>query len=240
MIVPIKNCLHLFLLRRSSLEVRVPLIHLGLVTSTLEIALANILWDVLVLISTLEIVLANIFRDVLFPGCTRTIECDGCPSMQQSGLSLPFVFVFLLHDLLSFLSHRRFCIWNQHYLGWKIFCLCLSFSRDMSLWETDLKNLLNHTLLSIPRSSLIRTTFGVHISFFPDSHLKESCTPQIFRFTWRILSHRNAVLRDETTCACFRLQKKLGEELSWALICGTNSCVKCNKVKNSVLSCNMN
>ena len=36
------------------------------------------------LFSTLEIVLANIHRDV------RVFGCAGCPSMQHSGLSLPF------------------------------------------------------------------------------------------------------------------------------------------------------
>ena len=41
-------------------------------------------------------------------GCTRTFECGGCPSMQQSWLSLPFVFVCLFYDLLSFLFHCRF------------------------------------------------------------------------------------------------------------------------------------
>ena len=59
------NCLPLFLLHRSPVEVRVQLLHLGLIFSTLGIALANIHRDVLVLMSTLEIVLANIPRDVL-------------------------------------------------------------------------------------------------------------------------------------------------------------------------------
>ena len=64
--------------------------------STLEIALANILRDVLVLMSTLEIALANIF-----PGCTRTFGSGGCPSMQQSGLSLSFVLcAFFMLSLL--------------------------------------------------------------------------------------------------------------------------------------------
>ena len=58
-----------FLLHRSSLEVRVQLFHLGLMISTLEIALANILRNVLVLFG-----------------------CGGCPSMQQSGRSLSLVF----------------------------------------------------------------------------------------------------------------------------------------------------
>ena len=46
---PNLNFLPSFLLHRSSLEVRVQLFHLSLIISTLEIALANILRDVLVL-----------------------------------------------------------------------------------------------------------------------------------------------------------------------------------------------
>ena len=58
-----------FLLHRYCVEVRVQFSHLGLIISTLEIALANI------------------HRNVLVP-----LGCGGCPSMQQSGLSLSFVF----------------------------------------------------------------------------------------------------------------------------------------------------
>ena len=86
-----------------------------MIISTLEIALANIHRDVLVLMYTLEIVLANILRGVLV--------------------------------------------------------------------------------------LLIKPTFGVHTSFFSGSHLSVSRT------------HRYALPR-ETTCACFHLQRKLGEELS--------------------------
>ena len=79
-------------------------------------------------------------------------------------------------------------------------------------------------LLGFPRhASLrhrIRTTFGVHTSFFPSSHLRVSRTPRILKLTWRILSHRYAVPRDKTTCACFHLQRKLSEELSWDLFIG--------------------
>ena len=62
---PNLNLLPSFLLHRSSLEVRVKLFYLRFVISTLEIALANIPLDVLVLKSTLAIVLANILRDAL-------------------------------------------------------------------------------------------------------------------------------------------------------------------------------
>ena len=79
------------------------------------------------------------------PGCTRTHGCGGCPSVQRSGRSSSTVFMCFLHDLLSFLFYCRLCIWDQQYLGWKIFGQYFSVSRGMRLWETDLQSLLNHT-----------------------------------------------------------------------------------------------
>ena len=55
MIVPIWAFLPLILLHRSPLEVRVQLLHLGLIISTLEIALSNILRDVLVLLDVADV-----------------------------------------------------------------------------------------------------------------------------------------------------------------------------------------
>ena len=209
-----------FLLHRSSLEVRVPLVHLGLIISTFEIALANIPRDVLVVMSTLEIALANIFRDV-----------DVADAHQCSKVDFPYLllFVCLLYDLLSFLFYCRLCIWNKHCWGWKIFCSYFSVSRSMRLWETDLQSLLNHTSLSIPevRWSEQHSEFVLLSS---QVHTREYLVlPGFLRFTCRILTHRYAVPRDETTCACFHLQKKLSEELSWDLFVGTNSCGKWTK-----------
>ena len=56
----VKDCPNLkflpsFLLHGSSLEVRVQLFHLGLIMSTLEIALSNILRDVLVLLDVADV-----------------------------------------------------------------------------------------------------------------------------------------------------------------------------------------
>ena len=100
------------LLHRSSLEVRVQLLHLGVIKSTLEIALANILRDVLVLMSTLVIVLANIPRDVLV-----LLDVADVHQCNKVGLSFSFVFMCLLFDIISFLFHCSLCIWNQHCLG---------------------------------------------------------------------------------------------------------------------------
>ena len=58
------------------------------------------------------------------------------------------------------------------------------------------------------RHLLSRTTSGVCTSFFPGPHLRVSRTPRGFRVTRRILSHRYAVSRNETTCASFHLKQK--------------------------------
>ena len=96
----------------------------------------------------------------------------------------------------------------------RFFLVLLGFPRHASLRDGSPESSEPYVTLD-SGSSLIRTTFGVHTSFFPSSHLRVSRTPRIFlRFTCRILSHRYTVLRDETTCACFHLQRKIGEELS--------------------------
>ena len=155
----------------------------------------------------------NILRDVLvLLNVTDVHQCS------KNKRSLPFVFVCLLYDLLSFFLHCRLFIWNQTLLGMKdLLFILFGFPRhDSSEPYVTLDSW----------SSLIRTTFGLHTSFFPGSHLRVSRTPWILRFTWRILSHRYAVPRDETTCASFHLQRKLSEELSWDLFIGSTSCAK--------------
>ena len=111
-------------------------------------------------------------------------------------------------------------------LGMKdLLFILLGFPKHASLRDRSPESSEPHVTLD-SRSSLIRTTFGVHTSFFPSSHLRVSRTPRILRLTWRILSHRYAVPRDKTTCACFHLQRKLSEELSWDLFIGTIFCEK--------------
>ena len=132
---PNLNCLPLFLLHRSPLE---------FVYSSLMVYWLRMFFTIHV----------SCFRWIFHTwdcscehslGCTRTFECGWCPSMQQSGLSLPFVFCVppLWPPFIPF--PLSLCIWNQHCLGWKIFCLCFSVSQGMRLWETDLQSLLNHT-----------------------------------------------------------------------------------------------
>ena len=191
--------LPLFPLRRSSLEVRVQILHLGL---------------------------KNVYTWACscehFPGCTRTFWCGECPSMHQSGLSFPFVLPSLWPPF--FLFHCRLFIWNQHCLRWKTFFWYFSVSRGMRLWKTDLQKCPNHSWLSVSqhpyfiyvytsrirvytRNSLRRSTSAVCTSFFPGSHLSVSRTLQGFRDTRRILSRRDATSLDEIACASFAPQK---------------------------------
>ena len=127
----VDDCTHLTFLplilhHRPPLEVRVQLLHLGLIISTLEIALANILRDVLVLVSTLEIALANILRDVLVLvstleivlantslGCTRTFRCVH----QCNKVYFPYLFCFYVPSLWPPFIPFSLFIWNQHCLG---------------------------------------------------------------------------------------------------------------------------
>ena len=49
---------------------------------------------------------------------------------------LTFCFCVPSLDLLSFVFHWHFFIWNQHCLGWKISYSYFVVSRGMRLWET--------------------------------------------------------------------------------------------------------
>ena len=92
-----------------------------------------------------------------------------------------------LYDLLSFLVHCCFCIWNQHCLGWNIFLHILWVSRSKNLWETDLQNRLNHSWLSVlvcvhrlylwvhPRLAE-QNNIRIVESFLPSPHLRVSRT----------------------------------------------------------------
>ena len=119
-----------------------------------------------------------------------------------------------------------FLLLNKHYLGVKdLLFILLGFPKHASLRHRSPESSEPYVTLD-SRSSPIRTTFGVHTSFFPGSHLRVSRTPQTFGVTWRILSHKYAVPRDETTCACFHIQRELSEGLPQDLFIGTNSCAK--------------
>ena len=128
----ITKILPFFLRRRSSLVVRVRLLNLSLKIATLEIALANISRDVVVLLDVADVHQCN---KVDFP-------------------YLLFLCAFL-QNLLSFLFHCPLSIWTQHCLKWNMFCLCFSVSWSMRLWE-KLQNLQIHNVKKTQRRTLLR------------------------------------------------------------------------------------
>ena len=137
------NFLPLLLLHRSFLEVRVQLLHLVLIISTLEIALANIPRDVLVL-------------------------WDGADVHQCNEVDISLFFVFYVPSLgppfipfpLSFLQLK------STLLGLKdLLFIVLGFPRHASLRDRSPESSEPYVTLD-SRSSLIRIAFGVHSYFF--------------------------------------------------------------------------
>ena len=139
---PTCNFLPSFLLHRSSLEVRVQLFHLGLIISTLEIALANIFRDVPVLLDEADVHQCN---KINFP-CLLL-----CAFFTTSFHSF--------HSIVAFASGIN--------VAWgKIFCLCQCFPKHASLKDRSSESSAPYVTLHF-RSSLNRTTFGVRTSCFP-------------------------------------------------------------------------
>ena len=108
----------------------------------------------------------------------------GCPSVQQSGLSL-LLFCVPLYNVLSFLVHCCLVVWNQHCLGWKIFCTYSRF-REANVSERQISRIVRtirdtRFVCVYTRDSLSRTIFEVNTSFFHGPHLWVSRTPQVFR-----------------------------------------------------------
>ena len=158
---PNLNFLPSFLLHRSSLEVREQLFHLGLIISTLEIALAHIHRDVLVLMSTLEIALANILRDVLvLLNVTDVHQCNKMDFLYLLFLSAFFMTSF--HSFSIIVLHLKSTL-----LGLKdLLFVLLDFPRHASLRDRAPESSEPYVTLD-SRNSLIRTTFGAHTSFYP-------------------------------------------------------------------------
>ena len=157
---PNVNFLPLFLLHRSSLELCVSLLHLGLIISTLKIALANILRDVLVLLDV-----ANVH--------------------QCSKVDVPYLGVLcvcFLDTLLSFPFHCRFIIWNQLFVGWKIFYSYFSVSpRHASLGDRSPESSEPYVTLDFPKFAYqnnIRSSY-----FFLPKFTLESIS---YSRTWRV------------------------------------------------------
>ena len=109
-----------------------------------------------------------------FSGMYLYFGCGGCSSMQQSELSLPFVFVCLLCDLLSFFSHCLTFHLELTLFGMKDFLfVLLGFPRHASLRDRSPESSEQYVTLD-SRISLIRTTFAVRTSFITGSHLRVS------------------------------------------------------------------
>ena len=134
---------------------------------------------------------------------------NGCPSLHQSGLSL-WLFWVPLYNLFSFLFHCCFCVWNQHCLEWKICCTHSRFPEA-----------------SVSERQISRIVWTIRNSRFPT---------RVLGVTRRILSHRYAVSRDDTTCASFHLNNMT---IRWGAFfqifsLGRIRAPNCNTTQNSV------
>ena len=89
--------------------------------------------------STLDIALANIFPDVL-------VLLNVADVHQCNKVDFPYLLCLCAFFLTSFHSFSIAGLdFGQHCSEWKIFYSYFSVSRGMRLWETDLQSLLNHT-----------------------------------------------------------------------------------------------
>ena len=161
--------------------------HLNFIISTLDIVLANIHRDVLVLLSKLEIDCSCDHSRV----CSCTLRCGGCRSMQQSGLSLPFVFVCAFFmtfshpfSIVAFTSGINIA-WDERSF------VCASRFPEACVSERQ----ISRVIWTIPNSRFPKFADQNHIrsSYFllPRFTLESiSYSPDLFRVTWRILSHR--------------------------------------------------
>ena len=134
----------------------------------------------ILIISTLETALANITRDVLVLSEVADVH-------QCSKVDLPclFFFYFCVPSLRP--SFIPFPLSPFHLeltlLGLKdLLFVLLGFPRHASLRDRSPESSEPYVTLD-SRSSLIRTTFGVHTSFFLGSHLRVSRTSRILRVT---------------------------------------------------------
>ena len=166
--------LPLFPLHRSSLEVRVQLIHLGFIISTLEIALAKISRMYLYWCPHLRL-LSRTFSGMYSYFWMWRMSIN---ATKWTSLTLCFCVPSLWPPFIPFpLSpfHLEPTLFGMKYL---LFVL-LGFPRHASLRDRSPESSEPYVTLD-SRSSLIRTTFGFHASFFSVSHLRASRTPLFF------------------------------------------------------------
>ena len=157
----------------------------------------------------------------------------GCRSMQQSGLSLLLCLPFC--TLFHSLSTVAFASGINNAWGERSFAHALGFPRQVSLRDRSPESSEPYVTLD-SRSSLIRTTFGVHTSFFPRPHLRVSRTLQAFRDNGKICPTDTPCRETRQHGLAFTLKtRKLGEELSSDLFHQRKFVYQsCNIILNSV------
>ena len=102
--------------------------------------------------------------------------------MQPSGLSLPFVLCAFF--MTSFHSFSTVALHLESTFLWvkDLLFILLGFPRHASLRDRSPESSEPYVTLD-SRISLIRTTFGVHTTFFPGSQQRVSCNPRTCRVT---------------------------------------------------------
>ena len=174
--------------------------------------------------STLDTVLSNILWE-----CTRTFGCGGCPSMQQNGLALSFVFMCLLYDLLSFLFHCRFLHLESTLLGMKDFWIHSSRFLEACVSERP------------PESSEPYVTLDSSKFRWTEPHSEFILLPsQVHTWEYLVLSRILRVYLKNfrlTDALCRETRNKLGDELFLEIFHKNEFVCKLWKgVQNSVLS----
>ena len=130
-----------------------------------------------------------------FTGMYMYFWIGGCRSMQQSGLSLLLCLPFC--TLFHSLSTVAFASGINNAWGERSFAHALGFPKQVSLKNRSPESSEPYVTLD-SRSSLIRTLFGVHTSFFPSSHLRVSRTHQAFRVNGKIVPQIRRVARGDS------------------------------------------
>ena len=165
------------------------------------------------IISTLEIALANILRDVL-------VLLDVADVHQCSKVDFPYLLFLCAFFVSSFRSFSIVAFSSGINIGMEdLLFVRLGFQRHASLRDRSPESSGPYGTLDSSKFAEHNDIRGSHF-FLHRFTLDNILYSRIERFTWWILSHRYAVPRDETTSACLHLQRKFGEELSWDLFIG--------------------
>ena len=191
------------------------------ISSTLEISLANIPRIYTYLCSTLEISLANILRDVL-------VLLDVADVHQCNKVDFPYLLFLYDFFMTSFHSSSNVAFSSGINIAWnERSAVCASRFPEACVSERQISRVFwtirNSLFPKFAEQNNIRSSYFFlprftleSISYSPDflGLLEEFClTDTLCRET------RRHVL-------AFTLWRELGEELSWDLFIGTNSCVK--------------